>query len=129
MTTAADLEALAQRVEREEPSRELQTAVLRAFGWELVAITLDRRSYWRTPIAGRFVQDLPDPLHSLDAAASLVPSGAVWLRKSEKVMTVAFYGRGEEDWGIHIAATGPNPAAALTAAALRAMAREMADNE
>lgn len=101
----ADLLALADRVEREEPNTRLD-------GW----------------IAEMFFNGnhIPPYTTSLDAAASLVPSTAVWLRKSEKTMTVAFYGRGEE-WGIHIDATGHTPAAALTAAALRAMAQEIDD--
>lgn len=103
MTTRAEYEALAVRVETEEPSRELRYAIAEALGLD--------------------VDPAPRMLDSLDAAVTLVPNHAVWLRKSEKVMTVAFYGRGEE-WGIHIDATGHNPAAALTAAALRARAQE-----
>jgi hypothetical protein len=110
--TRAELLALAARVETEEPSRELQIAVLAAFGWETLGddseVFARRNSvdHWQWSIA-------PDPLHSLDAAASLTGMHP-WAIRYIDGAAVAWV-RGEP---------GSNaiPAAALTAAALRARA-------
>jgi hypothetical protein len=129
--TRTDLLALAARVEREEPSEELRCAVLVAFGWEIVrddSQIFSRRntpSEWQWSIA-------PDPLHSIDAAASLMPPGIVWTLYSGSDTYVASAACGpkpepgrlmEERWG----AEGATEAAALTAAALRAIAMEARD--
>jgi hypothetical protein len=124
MMTRANLLALAARVEREEPSRELQIAVLAAFGWETlgddseVFARHNSVNHWQWAIA-------PDPLRSLDAAASLCPAGwRVWtmdehidggfrvvLAKDQKMA------RG----------VAPDEKRARTAAALRARAMEARD--
>lgn len=115
MTTAADLEALAQRAESEEPSRELDDAIATAInaprGW--IGATALCRDY----------------TSSLDAAALLVPPG--W-----EVADLYQFRRAHEsqlrwrcglyrDLETDVTGTADTEPRARTAAALRAMAMEL----
>jgi len=74
MTDAATYRALASRVETEAPSRELQEAVMRVFGW----IGPHRITHrWLAPAATHTVArtKLLNPLTSADAALALMPEG------------------------------------------------------
>lgn len=119
-----DYEALAQRVEREEPSRELTVDVLEAFGWQ----TMKGDVLWVRRKGAIGWQDAPDPLHSLDAAASLVPPGWIQLivgwRHDLGVVSCELLGPRR---GMEAAGTAPDEKRARTAAALRAQAMEMKD--
>lgn len=114
--TRAEYEALAQRVETEEPSEELAAAVWRAVG----------RAVHFSTVYGHFFagtnsdQPITDPLRSLDAAVTVVRAnwqwevrshGAAWCTERNTYREV----KGHAD---------RRPAAALTAAALRALAQE-----
>lgn len=57
---------------------------------------------------------------SIDAAMTLVPEGAVWLRKTPNTMSVYIPPIDEKVWATHIDAKGATPAMALAAAAIRA---------
>lgn len=61
---------------------------------------------------------------SIDAAMTLVPEGAVWLRKSPETMSIYTPPKDEKVWAAHIDAKGATPALALTSAALRARASQ-----
>ena len=106
--TRADLETLAQRVEREEPSVDIDLAVMGA--WTGIA---NAPSYFM-----RFTS-------SLDAAASLMPPG--WI--------IADLSQGEDGWFCHpwredetmVQGHAPTEPRARAAAALRALAMEMQD--
>lgn len=119
---------LADRVEREEPSRELDAAIenLLAGGSaaDLAYIIEDLERTTRPPAYTT----------SLDTAVTLVPKGIVWALYSGSDTYVASAacepkpapGRlMDERWG----AEGATEAAALTAAALRALAQEARDGE
>lgn len=64
----------------------------------------------------------PDYLSSLDAATTLVPRGWAWLRKDFSTMTCVQLTGTEKGWAKHLDGMGATPAAALTAASLRAIA-------
>ena len=109
--TRADLLSLADRVEREAPSLALDDAVARATG-----VTENFLRVGRIPYTT-----------NLDAAASLVPPENTWavgdnlaLRKRA---TCGRLGR----FGQDCMGEAKTPAAALTAAALRALAQEAGD--
>jgi hypothetical protein len=125
--TRAELEALARRVETEEPSRELDAEVWRAVG---------------API---FVGEL-NYTTSLDAAETLVLDGCDWdLRARHKYNEAVFVGADWADryppkttahvwkmanpglYAVRERGNAATPAAALTAAALRARAAEAPD--
>jgi len=121
--TRAEYEALARRVETEEPSQDLDCAVMvAAKGRPLYPLGT---AAYGSPIPPRYTT-------SLDAAASLVPEGAVWWN--------LYFERGWERGparaevsmfeGAPVTRRGfaASPAAALTAAALRAMAEELSSD-
>lgn len=128
--TRAELLALAQRVETEEPSRELVGEVAHAFGWQNVRLTPSYTGY-------DYVGDAPDGsscgcwipnwLHSLDAAASLMPPGwrVVEMRQRLDGFWVCVF---QNQYRTEIV-TGkaPTEPEARTAAALRAIAQEAKD--
>lgn len=108
MTTAAELEAVALRVEREEPSRRLDE--------------------WLSGMFSAGAEVLPYTT-SLDAAASLMPSGWV-VNDVMQSIHGSWYVR---LWPTDASAIGmaegnaPDEPRARTAAALRAMAQEARD--
>ena len=65
-----DLTALAARVEREAPSRELDAEIARAIGWQQRS---DFPNRWQSP--DRQFAELPAFTSSLDTAVTLVPAG------------------------------------------------------
>ena len=102
---AADLLALADRVEREEPSDDLNFAIA-----QTLPVT-PGKPRWREYVT------------SLDAAEALVPSGWRWeLEPNGRGWCVRF-----DKYIVAKAKVSNRPAAALTAAALRARAQEMKD--
>lgn len=120
-----DLEKLAERVEREGPSRELDAEIaVSVLGMERegnLFESADRtyvleRDYYALDGGPR---ELPAYTSSLDAAMTLVPEGCLWLRLDGKTMTIAIPGAGEKDWARHVDGVSSTPAAALCAAALR----------
>jgi hypothetical protein len=119
MTTKQQLLDLAERVEREEPSRELDADI-----WLSVNRSYIHGASGRTcdvdetrPQPGRLV--LPDAYTtSLDAAGTLVGNNP-WAIRYIDGAAIAWV-RGEPS-------NTQNPAAALTAAALRARAMEARD--
>lgn len=120
-STPDDLEALADRVEREEPSDALKGKLMAAIGWHLEYIGPSTRFLvWRRPNGAVYVGALPDPLHSLDAAASLVPEGWIMadLIQTPTVWQASLW-REDETMAHAMAPTEPR---ARTAAALRAIA-------
>jgi len=138
MTTRAELEALAERVEREEPSRELDALVciaVRARPPGDHNMWVDTKfPLWRPHRAPGRVEVLHHDglpgVHwearayttSLDAAVTLVPSGALWwVGTTRDTSRARVYVDFSYDTPSGNAAT---PAAALTAAALRARAME-----
>jgi len=119
MTKADELKALANRCERDEPSRELDGSIAAALGlehgpWETV--------YVETRSIRSGAERAPAYTTSLDAAVSLVPAGSFWLRKSQYAMTCACEATDKNGWFVHIDGKGARPALALCAAALRARA-------
>lgn len=123
MTKADELNALADRCEREEPSAELQQGIGLALGWTW-KMGVSRR--WFKPTGGE--AHLPDWLHSLDAAVTLVPESRSgcdsWCLDMDNV---AEEPRSEARISLdsckHLfMAVARTPAAALCAAALRAKA-------
>lgn len=147
--TRADLLALALRVECEEPSRELDLAVSVAVNFkDAFRVTKDGEQYAfgaggdeielrsRTGKRIGFLdpeQFVPRFTTSLDAAASLVPISEIWWE--------VYYERGwergparveicvKDEPYIKVRAFANTPAAALTAAALRARAQEASDDQ
>ena len=121
--TRADLLALADRVETEEPSAVLLALIAAKLGWVQRA-----DAFWLAPNGGLY-NTLPDWLRSLDAAASLAPSGAyVSVEKNSAssweccitLPTGRFLVSSDvEAWG-----RAPTEPQARTAAALRARAQE-----
>ena len=114
----AELEALAERVEREEPSRDMDAAIARAIGWR------------QHPMVEGFAV-APSWTTSLDAAVTLVPSGyATTISLNPDGTAIASMWREEPfipaPTILHSKPRLP-AAAALTAAALRALAQEAAD--
>jgi hypothetical protein len=123
--TRAELLALADRVETEEPSEELRRAVLVACGW---VDRDDEYDNWSTPGGG--VWPAPHPLRSLDAAASLMPPTVqeVTVRNYPTGTYVrATTKDGTPIYSEMLAKGGPCEAQARTAAALRAIAMEAKD--
>lgn len=112
--------ALADRIEREEPSEELREAILVAWGWEKMNT---RSPWWMSPhrIEHRD-QDAPDPLHSIDDAASLMPGG--WMRGSYQDDVRCWVAEAREPGTIIlIRATSSTEASARAALACRVRAR------
>ena len=126
----ADLLALAARVEAAKgPDRALDGDIAVAMGWEVTWVEARRHGgrYWRRPDCSWTHEDsadIPAYTASLDAAASLVPSGWDWCRDID--LGVCCY-RPEDR--ILIPGRAATPALALTAAALRARAAEAGDAE
>ena len=70
MSESDELRALADRVEREEPSRELDAAVLGACGHQ--AVNRGQRMGWEYRQNGFGIwRSMPSPTTSLDAAVTL----------------------------------------------------------
>lgn len=105
MTTPEALNALADRVEREEPSLELEEAIFDALGFE------------------PFTKPFGNFLRSLDAAVTLVPEGRTWTLESASDESSSCV-LGRRNW-LDCHSIAKTPAAALTAAALRARAADM----
>lgn len=105
MTTPEALLELADRVEREEPSRYLDADIEEA---EMGAATADP-PYYTT---------------SLDSAVTLVPEGRTWTLESASDESNSCV-LGRRNW-LDCHSIAKTPAAALTAAALRARAADMA---
>lgn len=120
----SELLALADRCEREEPSRELDAAIARALGIQGKRRNIYRRGHYvgGKPVVLRVVEDFPAFSSSLDAAVTLVqgPVGQQvgWFVGSD--CRAAVY------WSPTIPnsyeGTAKTPALALCAAALRARA-------
>lgn len=133
--TRAELLALAKRVETEEPSRKLQIAVLHAFGWraEWNSGFASQYDIWLSPAGGRVpAVRLPDPLHSLDAAVALVNTVRCrWSIRTGDRCNAEVYDHEALFPQARFKVTGnaAHPAAALTAAALRAFAQEAGDDQ
>lgn len=134
MTTPEALNALADRVEREEPSRELDAAIAQmasiAHRSRRTARGVNKGREWLVDSHGRVEEwrhAPPSYTTSLDAAVTLVPEQwTAWELRSHQAKTrfSADLSRltecdAGEDWA-H--GRGATPAAALTAAALRARA-------
>lgn len=122
--TRAEYEALARRVETEEPSYDLDDAILHAIGQQ-----------WTHPLMPKDAIGQPNgpPFFttSLDAAVTLVPERMgvvlVWSKRGAIVSlsTMPLGEVEEQSWYPQVKAA--TPAAALTAAALRALAQEAKD--
>jgi len=120
--TRAELEAMAERVEREEPSEELRDAVAVAAGWQKI------KQGWNLFAPDIRYREAPRPafLDSLDAAVTLVPVGyASSININPDGTAIASMYR-EDLLPVQPVHSRPRmtPAAALTAAALRARAME-----
>lgn len=127
--TSAALLALAERVEREAPSNQLDAEV-----WDTIGLTADQERHcqkWRR-MDGRTDLTRFDFLRawtkyytsSIDAALTLVPAGSFWNvltagRSRDEYQAAVVLARSDARLSWHIAST---PASALCAAALRAMA-------
>ena len=126
--TRAELEALAERVEREEPSLDLAVEVMRACGRKVLR-SGSWRSGWSVLQDNATSVQMPDPLHSLDAAVTLVPEWARWFVETgdrcSAVVSNATALFPADRWQTDGNAAAP--AAALTAAALRARGMEAGD--
>lgn len=127
MTTAETLNELADRVEREEPGRELDAAVLIACGHQ--AVNRGQRMGWEyRPNRVGIWRSMPSPTTSLDAAVTLVPKDCGWqvsVNEHRCEVVIVHPSRFRE---VGRAITKhPRPAAALTAAALRARAALLTD--
>lgn len=128
MTTREELFHLAERVEREEPSRELNFWV---WWW-------CKASHSGSAPHTEYVRDnmndasIPKWTTSLDAAVTLVPRHHCWQVK-HGFFCEAVVWRVDVDYtegsgrDVPAARTQDTPAAALTAAALRALAQEQTD--
>jgi len=136
--TAADLRALARRVCEEQPSRELHKDIARALGMA-PSPTVTSGYGWREDDSGWWCEtgeDMRAPretiypprwLHSLDAAASLIPAGwggsMDWGNAGVKgYMALAVRDTGERQSFTVFAPTEPQ---ARVAAALLARAADM----
>lgn len=124
MTDPATLLALADRVEREAPSRELFVAMATALGWRRGVEGLCRISPKGIPHERE-----PNWLYSIDAAISLIPHGWVWVAgcdfEQPGFARIHWCGITADDRPLTVQSDGAaTPAAALCAAALRALARE-----
>jgi hypothetical protein len=110
MATPEALNALADRVEREEPSRTLDVEIARV-------IEPDRP--W-----SKYDPNLPRFTVHLDAAVTLVPEGASWDLQVYRghADAIVVYEDNEDKPDLDAEASAATPAAALTAAALRARA-------
>lgn len=112
MTTPEALNALADRVEREEPSLELEAAIFDALSFE------------------QFTKPFGNFLRSLDAAVTLVPThaGRRWFWRAGESSLYKGWAHVNRlhpdhcDRKDEASAQASTPAAALTAAALRARA-------
>lgn len=144
--TPADLEALADRVEAlSGPDRELDAAIFKAIGApvpfqfmnKVVALSWDaRENCYFAPIGDMRVRyEVPAYSASLDAAMTLVPNncGFVLHNPVGKKPSVALQFGDEgfpspktvDGWGDY--SSGATPALALTAACLRALAKDKQD--
>ena len=127
MTERATLEALLARVlEGTEPDRELDGDLAKALGgkplfyrdryirwWPPSAVT-DARKRKRS-IRHYPTQPLPMFTQSLDAAVTLVPPGAAWVRRTPSTMALVFGGDDFRMAEVHI-----EPCRALIASCLEA---------
>lgn len=113
MTTRQQLLDLAERVEREEPSRKLDAQIWGASG---------QFGYFEDFMGGD--ENAPRYTTSLDAAVTLVPDGTRWVAG---VVGKIADGRFQAAVAGNHLAVASTPAAALTAAALRARAMEARD--
>lgn len=115
--TPSQINDLANRIETEAPSRELDAEVALAKGW------WEARKDWFLPPSGKVLHhksELPLFTTSVDAALSLVPEGC--FPKVHKVSCDYWrchLGRGNR--GIGTSAIAATPAQAITAAALRGL--------
>jgi len=123
MTTPEALTALADRVEREEPSRTLDF-------WIYVALNPGKDS--NEAIQGDIdkvgIEGMWNPHHyttSLDSAVTLVPEGLTWMAQGSPNVALIRRGNHLLDKKPMIRGKGKTPAAALTSAALRARAADM----
>lgn len=131
MSSPKKMRALIERAEQASgPDRELDAEISVAAG--RYETHVERRSDgttkllpWRGDGTGSYNIECRRYTASLDAAASLVPSGWVWLRKTPQTMTVYMPPQDEKAWAVHIDGAAATPALALTAAALRARLAEM----
>jgi hypothetical protein len=115
--TRAEMEALALRVEREEPSRELDATIWGVSG---------QFGYFEDFMGGD--EAAPRYTTSLDAAASLMPlewetTSIDWIDNGWEVM--AFRSDPLPYKGNQVEASAPSEPRARTAAAIRAIAQEM----
>lgn len=123
MTKEQQLLDLAERVEREEPSRELDAAVALAVGW----------SWHPKPYAGfmsdpkrpRMLKRAPRFTKSIDAAETL-PRRGVWMFVS-KYPDVVCVDAIDTQGQVVATSRAPDEPRARTAAALRALAQEARD--
>lgn len=125
--TAADLEALADRVEREVPSRELDRAIARAVGFRPSWAGSHGEAHFYAPGApeGSATPIAREYTTSLDAAATLVPEGLHldlhdWTWAEEPCWSAGL--QSSKGPTICLFARAATRAAALTAACLRARA-------
>jgi hypothetical protein len=121
---------LSIRCESEEPSAELSADIAVAVGWRLkepvsppnwIHIKIAACGW---PPGEKDWRYVPSYGCSLDAAVTLVPEGATWLRKSSEAMTIVMPRASEEEWARHVDGWGKTVALALCAASLRALAQE-----
>jgi hypothetical protein len=127
MTKADELNALADRCEREEGSWRLTCEIEAA----ITGATLrDDMVHLGVPI---WLEDFDKPAGrkqwrpqayttSLDAAVTLVPEGWAWLHSSFDVMTCVKLTEDDKEWPPRVHGTGRALPMALCAAALRARA-------
>jgi hypothetical protein len=126
--TIAALLALAERVEREAPSNQLDAEV-----WDTIGLTDDQKRHCQKWVRMDGRTDLtrfdflrawaPSYTSSIDAALKLVPSGSFFIltasRSRDEYQAAVMLAGSDARMLWHIAAT---PASALCAAALRAKA-------
>lgn len=124
-TNRAQLLALADRCEREEPSAALNEAIALAAGWRTVF--LHGEPWWSPPGSLEWVMGIDAYTTSLDAAVTLVPEHWDWMvhlysaiegHASQYVLAVVGIP------GTHAEIMAATPAMALCAAALRARAAQ-----
>ena len=119
--------ALADRCEREEPSRELDSAILVACGHQTLHRLIGKALDWEyRPNGVGIWHTMPSPTSSLDAAVTLVPKDCVWSGGNESgFIAVVSGGSMDDDTAFVKTSDGENTtgmALALCAAALRARA-------